>query len=118
MFSLLGIGAMILAGAFVVCVIALTVKWIKNKFREKLALKNAKKAAIADIKELVENCDNRMSLEELDRIASKEGYTHVMATVDNNGQIMGDLELIKDTSGGSSDVQRLLGDNGMLVVEK
>ena len=69
---LLGLAGLILAGAFIFYVVAMTIKWIKNKIREKLALKKAKKAALADIKELVNNSPNRMSLEELERLADKK----------------------------------------------
>lgn len=120
MFSfLLGIVALIAAGAVVVYVIALTVNWIKTKIRENLALKKAKKTAFADIKEIVKNCPNTVSLDNLDRLADKEGYTHLMVTLDDNNEIIGDLELIKDTNSSlDPEVQRLLGREGIVVVEK
>ena len=114
-----GIGALMAANAVVVHVIALTIDWIKKKVKEKLALKKAKKTAFADIKETVKNCRNTMSLDDLDRLADEEGYTHLMVTLDDNDEIIGDLEMIKDTNSSlDPEVRRLLGKEGMVVIEK
>lgn len=120
MFAFLGgIVALIALGTIVVLVIALTIKWLKTRLREKLALQNAQKTVVADIKELVKNCDNKISLDDLDELADKEGYTHFMATIDDNNEVIGEVEMVKDTNGKQDvEVQRLLGRNGMVVVEK
>ena len=115
---LLGLAALIAAGAFIFYAVAMTIKWIRNKIREKLALKKAKKTALADIKDLVKNSPNRKSLEDLERLASKEGATHFMVTLDDNNEVMGDLELIKDSNNKLPEVRNLLGREGMVVVEK
>ena len=90
MFTLLGL---ILAGIFIAVVIYLTYRAWKNKIEEKKRL--AKKVVSAELKALEKECTNRASLDELDRLAD-EGYTHVMAAMDSQGNIVGDIDLIKD----------------------
>jgi len=118
MFSfLLGLGALIAAGAFIVYVVALTVKWITNKVREKLALEKAKKTVVADIKELVRNSPS-ISLDEFEKLADKEGATHLMFTLDEDDELVDKLELIKDKNNKLPEVKRLLGKEGMVIVDK
>ncbi len=65
----------------------------------------------------MKNCANRASLDELDRLAN-EGCTHVMAAMDNSGNIVGDVELIKDTAH-DSDVHAIHNRTGedVIVIE-
>ena len=113
----LAIIGLIAAGCIIAHVVSLTVQWIRKKIREKKALRNIKKVALADIDTLVRECDNRVSLADLDALADK-GYSHVMVEVDENGKISGDVDVIKDTNYTlDSDVERLLGSKGMVVVE-
>lgn len=118
MFGLLtGIIALLLLGYITVKIIALTFKWLRNQIKERLAKKNTKKVAVADIQQLINECDNTVSMDELDKLAD-EGYTHFMAEVDYDNQIEGEITVIKDTSDTlDKDVERLLGRKGMVVVE-
>ena len=97
MFGLIiGIIGLIAAGALVAYAIVLTFRWLKSKIKEKLAAKNAKKVAVADLEELIESCDNTVTVDQLEEL-SDEGYTHLMATVDESGKVS-DVEVIRDTS--------------------
>lgn len=108
---LIGIVSLIAAGCLVAYAIVLTLRWVKEKIREKIQQKNAKKVAFMDLQKLVDECPNEMSLDEL----LEEGNTHVMASVDAYGQI-DEVDLIKDTGYGDSDVDRMLGSERMVVV--
>lgn len=92
-----GIVGLIAAGCLVAYAIILTFRWLKNKIKEKLAARNAKKVAVADLDELIESCDNTVTIDQLEEL-SDEGYTHLMATVDDSGKV-NDVEVIRDTSG-------------------
>ena len=97
MFGLIiGIVGLIAVGTLVAYAIVLTLRWLKNKIKEKLAAKNAKKVAVADLDELIESCDNTVTIDQLEEL-SDEGYTHLMATVNEDGNVS-DVEVIRDTS--------------------
>ena len=108
---------LIVAGLFVAAVIYLTYQAWKNKIAEKKRQRNAKKVVSAELGALEKNCTNRASLDELDNLA-KEGYTHVMAAMDNSGNIVGDVELIKDKEHDSqvSAIHNRTGE-GVIVIE-
>lgn len=91
-----GIVGLIAAGCLVAYAIVLTFRWLKNKIKEKLAAKNAKKVAVGYLDELIESCDNTVTLNQLEEL-SDEGYTHLMATINENGKV-NDVEVIRDTN--------------------
>lgn len=112
-----GIVGLIAAGCLVAYAIVLTFRWLKNKIKEKLAAKNAKKVAVADLDELIESCDNTVTIDELEKL-SDEGYTHMMATVNENGKV-NDVEVIRDTNDTLDDeVDRFINrtGEGMVVI--
>lgn len=91
-----GIVGLVAAGCLVAYAIILTFRWLKNKIKEKLAAKNIKKVAVADLDELIESCDNTVTIDQLEEL-SDEGYTHLVAAVDDNGKV-NDVEVIRDTN--------------------
>lgn len=96
---LAGIIGLIAAGCLGAYIIVLTFRWLKNKIKEKLAAKNIKKVAVADLEILTERmatCENMHTLSELEELADK-GYSHLMATVDDDGNVK-DVEVFRDTS--------------------
>lgn len=100
--------------------ISLTIKWLRDKIKDKLKQKNVKKVAVADLQEMIDSCENTISLGDLNELAD-DGYTHMMAEVGNDGQIVGDIELIKDTNNSiDEDVDELLNrtNQGMIIVER
>ena len=115
-----GIIAMVAAGCLVAYAISLTIKWLRDKIKDKLKQENVKKVAVADLQEMIDSCENTISLGDLNELAD-DGYTHMMAEVGNDGQIVGDIELIKDTNNSiDEDVDELLNrtNQGMIIVER
>lgn len=112
MFTLIGL---IIAGLFIAAVIALTFAGWRKKVNEKLRAARAKKLVSARMQALEKDCTNRMELDELNRLED-DGYTHVMAAMDSGGNILGDVELIKDTAH-DSQVRAMHGSGGVIVVE-
>lgn len=120
MFGLLaGIVGLIALGCLVAYAVVLTVKWLRQKIKEKLRNRNVKRVAVADMEQLINECDNSVSLSELDNLVDK-GYTHMMADVGYDGKIVGDVEVIQDENDYiDRDVEELLNrtNQGMVVVE-
>lgn len=113
----LGIAAAVAIGALVAYAVALTFKWLRNKIQQKMAMRNVKKTAVADIEKLIDECDNKVSMDELMNMSNK-GYSHVMVSVDSNNQVVGEVEIIEDTNDDLDyEVERLLGRERMVVVE-
>ena len=111
-----GIVGMVAAGCLLAYAIIVTIKWLRNKIKEKLAAKNVSKVAYMDIEKLIDECDNTMSMKEFNDFVDN-GYTHVMASVDDNGQIVGQVDIIKDKNDTiDEEVEQLLGRKGMVVV--
>ena len=95
MFTLVII-TLILAGLFVAWVVNLTIKKLKEKARQKLAIENSKRWIISELKALARDPRaNTLSIDELDRLVDEEGYTYAAALIDNNGEVIGDVELVK-----------------------
>lgn len=116
---LLGIIGLVAAGCLIAYAVVVTIKWLRNKISEKLAKRNVKKVAVADLEELINECDNTVSLNDLDDLVD-QGYTHLMAEVGYDGNIVGDVEAIKDENDSiDSDVKELINrtKQGMIVVE-
>lgn len=114
-----GIVGLIAAGCIIAYVIILTIKWLRNKISEKLAKKNVEKVAVADLEELINECDNTVSLNSLNDLVD-EGYTHMMVDVGYDGKVVGDVEVIKNINDSiDKDVEELINrtKQGMVIVE-
>lgn len=110
-----GIVGLIALGCLVAYAIVLTFRWLKNKIKEKLAAKNAKKVAVADLNKIIEECDNTVSLSDLENL-SDEGYTHLVATVGTDGKVS-DVEIIEDMSSSiDAEVEQLINRTGRGMV--
>ncbi|MBO4897682.1 MAG: hypothetical protein J5590_05235 [Clostridia bacterium] len=119
MIALIGaIVGLIALGCLVAYAIVLTIRWLKNKIKEKLAKKNVKKVAVADIEQLIAECDNTVSMDELEKLTD-EGYSHIMVDVGYDGKIVGDISVIEDKNDYlDEEVEQLLSRKGMVVVEE
>lgn len=121
MFSLIaGIVGLVALGCIVAYAVVVTIKWLKNKIKEKFEQKNVKKVAVADLEELINECDNTVSLSDLDDLVD-EGYTHMMVDVDYDGKVVGDVEVIKNKDDSlDQDVENFLNktNQGMVIVER
>lgn len=115
-----GLLALILGAVAIGCLfyaVVLTFRWLKNKIKEKLAARRARKVAVADLEKVIDECDNTVTIGQLEELTDK-GYTHLMATVDNNNKVS-DVEVIQDTSDTiDEDVYDLINrkNSGMVVV--
>lgn len=94
-----GVAAGVAAGLVVFFLIKLTLTTLRNKIKEKLAKRNLRKVAVGDLQKMVDNCKNQSSISELDTLID-QGYTHVIAGIDNNGKVT-DIEIGKDELQGS-----------------
>lgn len=111
---ILSILAFLAVAAAITYVIKITFNWVRNKIREKLAKRNAKKIYMTEVNRLVEqmadNCDNKMTLDEL------ENYDVVMATINDENEVE-DVDLIKNTDDElDRDVDKWLSSNREIVI--
>ncbi len=107
-------GFILASAALLIYAVAMTAIWFKDKVKSKMAQKNVKKVAAGDLSKLINNCENQVSLDELEKYAD-EGYDNFVVAVDSNGRAVGDVELLQDTSSGS-DMRKIYGREGMVVV--
>lgn len=109
----LAIAAVVATGTLIAYAIVLTLKWLKNKIKNMFLKRNVKKVACVELEKLVEECPNEMSLDQL----LDEGNTHLMASVDDYGKI-DEVNVIKDIGDGDYEVDRMLGSEGMIVINR
>ena len=111
------IAAMILAGAFIFWEIQrLTKPEIKKKVHE-LKDSGAAKVAIAQVMHIAKNSDvYEIDLEELNRLADEEGIKCAVIALDENDNVIGDVELVKEEEPSSQkDIEKLLGGKEYVV---
>lgn len=110
---LLGIIGAILLGAAIALVIALTFKWWRNRINEKSKIRGARKVVSSTLGGMIKASKNNLSLSELNELKDleRQGHTHVLAATDDEGNVVGDVDLIKDT-GNDSQVQQLHSQHG------
>ncbi len=114
--SFFAILAVIAAGLFVGYFIAITINWLVNKINAKAAEKRVKNVVVADMENLVKNSNNRISLDELNSITGGR-RAEVIAGLDENNQIVGDVEIAKDKNQYlDPEVEELLGREKTVVV--
>lgn len=119
MFLFITLAAAIAAGCLIFYAVKLTFEWLKNKIKEKLRKKNAKKIAVADMEEMIKKCDNTVSLRDLEDL-SNQGYSHIIATVDEDNHLVDEVEAIKDQNEElDAQVYDFINrtDQGMVVIE-
>lgn len=107
---LVAILAFLAAAVAVTYVIKVTFNWVRSRINEKIKKRNAKKVYLATVGKLVEECDNKRTLDELNN------YDFVMASVNNQNQVE-DLDLIKNTDDKlDEEVDRLLSSKREVVI--
>lgn len=110
------IAGLIAAGVFVGYLVAISMRWLINKINSKAALKNVKNVVVADMENLVKNSNNKISLAELNNITGGR-RAEVIAAVDDDNKIVGDIEIAKDTNRFlDPEVEELLGRDKTVVV--
>ena len=114
------IASWVAVGAVVTCVVSITLPWLKTKLKEIFTKPNVKKVAIADLHTLISECDNSVSLRDLDKMVSN-GCTHMMANIDYNGNIVGEVECMQDKNKCiDRDIDELINrtNQGMVIIER
>lgn len=115
---------LIMAGLFALWkFMRLTVKEIRRKAGEKLAIEGGKKWMMMRLKDIAkgDTSANTKTMAELDRLADEEGHEYATALFDENGEIIGDIELTEKTDRNATDspeVQKLFRNGQPLIVEK
>ena len=108
-----GIIIAIIAGDILVKLIKVTKPWVMDQVKKRMSNSNMSTVALLDIQCLLDNCDNKISLDEL------EGYSHVMVSVDSENNTITDTELIQDQNVvPDSELNELLGERKMIIVER
>ncbi len=108
---LLLIAGCIAVGTLVAYAVVITIRWLKNKLTEMRMKRNVKKVAAVELEKMIEDCPNQMSLQEL----NAKGYDMVLASVNDTGKIE-DVEVVKNEGNDDYEVDRLLGDERMVVI--
>ena len=120
MISLIGLSisisiiSLIISGVCLFYTAALNHQWLKEKLKDIKDSKKAKRAILCDIKRLMDECDNKMSLSELDKLVD-EGYSHVLVKQHNDDKL--DVDVINDSNRGREIID-ILGSAGEVVFEK
>lgn len=113
--SFIGLAAiitLIVVGAYLISTVFLGKGWLVDSIKKRIAKKNAHSVFVTTMDKLVKESGNRKKLSELDDV------TACMATMDDNGEIIGDIELIKDKNLTlDKEVEKFLGREGCVVVE-
>ena len=110
------IAAAIAAGCFLAYFIPITFEWLRNKITSIAAQKRVKNVVVADLENLVRNSSNKISLSELNSITGGN-RAEVIAGLDNNNAIVGDVEIAKDKNINlDNEVAELLGREKTVVV--
>lgn len=110
---LLAIAGIIAAGALIAYSVVVTIRWVKNKIKELIAKMNAKKVAVTKLKKLIKECPNQKTMDDL----LNDDYDTVFATVDENDEVQ-DVEVVKNTGYDDPKVDKLLGEDEMVVVTR
>jgi len=108
-----GIAAAVAIGSLITHIVLFCIRWLKERIRKLFQKQNVKKVAAAPLEKLIEECPNTTSLDDF----LKDGYTDVLATVDNSGQVE-NVELIKNTGSTDPEIERLYGREDMVVITR
>ena len=110
------IAAAVAAGLIVYKVIKLTVKALAALVR-KLRSRGAQKVIVAELDTMIDNCRNRKSLSELEKL-EEQGVTHVIAAVNEEDNLIDKVQMIQNEDDETAyEIVELLGDEGMVVIE-
>lgn len=88
------VAAGVIAGLAIFKIATLVFSWLVNKIKQKLAKRNISKVATCEIQEMVKNCNNQATIDEMMALQN-QGITHFTAEVQNDGTISDDgLEIL------------------------
>ncbi|MCF0112691.1 MAG: hypothetical protein HUJ60_01780 [Bacilli bacterium] len=108
----------ILLGLLAFYAVALTFEWLRDTISHYFVQKTVVKVIVADIHKMAEECDDKMSAAELNRYAH-DGYSKVFCGMDQNGNIVDNVAIVKDSNPRpDKEVEELLGNEGMVIVDR
>lgn len=88
------VAAGVIAGLAIFKIATLVFSWLVNKIKQKLAKRNISKVATCEIQEMVKNCNNQATIDEMMALQN-QGITHFTAEVQDDGTIPADgLEIL------------------------
>lgn len=111
MLFFVAIAGAVAAGCLIARLVEFTMRWIKSRINQLLANRRAKKVAVMEVSTLIDGCSNRVSLDQFNNM------DYAVVTIDDDGDVLGDVEFYEDTSFGDVEVERMMGREGMVVIE-
>ncbi len=110
------IAAAVAIGIIVSHIIRLTVSFISNKVKEKLKQRRIQKVAVGDLGIIINQCQNKASVDELEKLVNEGNATHFFAGVDENGNIV-DIDFVgAETIDSDADALINRTGEGMIVI--
>ena len=88
----------------------------KKKVKRKFDDKNIEKVVSVELNAMIEKCENEDALKELEKLKA-EGCTHIIAAMDKDGNIFGDIDFIRDIKH-DLQVSKHHGSEGIIVIER
>lgn len=117
MLNILAIIGYIGIGLLTMLAVAFTFTWLRNKITNLIQIKKAKRVIVTDIYKLIDECNNVVTLNDLNKM-SEEGYSKVIVAMDEDNRIIDNVEIYKDVNPTlDRDVEELLGQERMVVVD-
>ena len=106
----------ILAGAAMAVLVVFTLKWIKDRVKKAITERKARKVFITSLDSLANECDNKISLDDLEKLA--DGHNaFVVADVQYDGSL-GQVDFVKDKNKTlDEEVAAFLKKEGKVVIE-
>ena len=80
------VAAGVAIGLTIFKIASLLFSWLANKIKQKLKKRNVSKVAVGELGEIIKNCHNQATVDELIAIQS-QGVTHFSTEVQNDGTI-------------------------------
>lgn len=80
------VAAGVAAGILIAKAVQITITWLTNKIKQKLAKRNVSKVAVAELEKMIKNCNNQATIDELTNLQRK-GVSHFSVEVQNDGTI-------------------------------
>ena len=97
-------------------VTVLTFNEWKKKVKKKFDDENIDKVVSVELNAIIKKCENEDALKDFEKLEA-EGCTHLMAAMDKDGNIIGDIDFIREIKHDIKLSERH-GSEGILVIER
>ena len=88
----------------------------KRKICKRFEDEKVKKVLSAELEAVKKNCMNQTTCDEL-AVLGNDGYTHIIASLNDDNNVVGEVEFIKDTAHDSK-IAKMHGLESCIVVER